>query len=539
MPSFSKLVLASLALASAASAQTDDMTITPAAMQAHVTFLASDALEGRETGTRGYEVAAQYVAARMMAAGLKPAGKDGWFQTVPFKSLLVDDAASRVTIAGQSYANRKDVIIGAGRVGGAQVIEGPVVFGGFCINDPKAGQNDLKGLDVKGKIVACLSGFPKGMKSDVGAHYGRTKGMMVERAGGIGIVTIRTREREKTRSWAREIEGPVHPALAWAQADGSAFTETPNIRMSMTLGDAPTAALFTGAPKTLDAVLTEADKPGGRPKGFALKQPVKLDRTTIAGSVTSPNVIGVLPGSDPAVANEYVLMMAHLDHIGIDTKKTGDQIFNGAMDNASGTASLLEAARSLALQPKRQRRPVLFVAVTAEERGLLGADYLARHPVVGDGKVVAVVNLDMPVLLYDFQDVIAFGAEHSTLGPIVAKAGERMGVTLSPDPLPAEGLFTRSDHYRFVQQGVPSVFLMTGFKNGGEKQFNDFLKTHYHKVSDDLFLPINWNAAAKFAKLNTLIAEEIANAAVTPRWYKGSFFGDLFAPGAVKAAPPK
>lgn len=534
-----KLVFAALAAATSANAQQLDTVITPAAMRAHIEFLASDALEGRETGKRGYDVAAQYVATQLLGAGLQPVGKDGWFQTVPFKSLLLDDAASRLTIAGQDYTNRKDVIIGTGRTGGTQVIEGTVVFGGFCINDPKAGQNDLKGLNVTGKIVACLSGFPKGMKSDVGAHYNRTKGNMVERAGGIGMITIRTREREKTRSWAREIEGPVHPALAWSLPDGSAFTETPGIRMSVTLGDAPAAALFSGAPKTLDAVLTEADKQGGRPKGFALKQAVKLDRTTIAGSLSAPNVIGMLPGSDPALASEYVLLMAHLDHLGIDPKKTGDQIFNGAMDNASGTASLLEAARALALQPKRQRRPVLFVAVTAEERGLLGSDYLARHPVIPNGKVVAVVNLDMPVLLYDFQDVIAFGAEHSTLGPIVEKAGARMGVALSPDPLPAEGLFTRSDHYRFVQQGVPSVFLMTGFKNGGDKQFADFLKTHYHKVSDDLNLPIDWNAAAKFAKLNTLIAEEIANAGEAPKWYKGSFFGNLFAPAAAKAADPK
>ncbi|MES2288867.1 MAG: M28 family peptidase [Pseudomonadota bacterium] len=534
-----KLVLAALAAASSANAQQLDTVITPAAMRAHIEFLASDALEGRETGKRGYDVAAQYVASEMLGAGLQPVGKEGWFQVVPFKSLLVDDAASRLTIAGQSYTNRKDVILSAGRNGGSETIEGPVIFGGFCIDDPKAGQNDLKGLNVKGKIVACLSGFPKGMKSDVGAHYNRTKGSMVERAGGIGVITIRTREREKTRTWAREIEGPVHPALAWTLPDGSGFTDTPGIRMGATLGDAPAAALFAGAPKTLDAVLAEADKDGGRPKGFALKQTVKLERTTIAGTLSAPNVIGMLPGSDPALAGEYVLLMAHLDHLGIDPKKQGDQIFNGAMDNASGTASLLEAARALALQPKRQRRPVLFVAVTAEERGLLGSDYLARHPVVGTGKVVAVVNLDMPVLLYDFQDVIAFGAEHSTLGPIVAKAGERMGVTLSPDPLPAEGLFTRSDHYRFVQQGVPSVFLMTGFKNGGDKQFADFLKTHYHKVSDDTNLPIDWNAAAKFAKLNTLIAEEIANADQAPQWYKGSFFGNVFAPAAPKAEPPK
>ena len=255
------------------------------------------------------------------------------------------------------------------------------------------------------------------------------------------------------------------------------------------------------------------------------------------GNLSSSNVIGMLPGSDPALAGEYVVLMAHLDHNGIDPARKDDTIFNGAMDNASGTAAMLEAARSLAALPVRPRRPILFAAVTAEEKGLLGSDYLARHPVVANGKVVSVVNLDMPVLLYDFQDVIAFGAEHSTMGPIVARAAAKMGLSLSPDPLPTEGLFTRSDHYSFVKRGVPSVFLATGFKNGGEKQFRDFLKTHYHQVSDQTSLPFDWNAAAKFARINALIAAEIANADEAPKWYSDSFFGKTFAPTTLKAPP--
>jgi Zn-dependent M28 family amino/carboxypeptidase len=250
-------------------------------------------------------------------------------------------------------------------------------------------------------------------------------------------------------------------------------------------------------------------------------------------------VIGMLPGSDPKLAGEYVLLMGHLDHTGVDPAKVGDKIFNGAMDNASGIAAMLEAARALAASPTRPRRPILFAAVTAEERGLLGSDYLARHSVVPDGKVVSVVNLDMPILLYDFQDVIAFGAEHSTMGPAVARAAQKIGIALSPDPLPSEGLFTRSDHYSFVKQGVPSVFLMTGFKNGGDKIFADFLKTHYHKVSDQPSLPFNWEAAAKFAKINTLIAAEIANSDDSPKWYEGSFFGSVFAGEQAKATDPK
>jgi Peptidase family M28 len=532
---FSLAMLLSAVGAVSTAAAADETVITPDSVRAHVEFLASDLLEGRETGTRGHEIAAQYVATRLGALGLKPAGKDGWFQQVPFTAALADPAKSRFAIAGQSFVNRKDVLFGPSRKAGTESIESNVVFVGYGIDDPKNGQNDYAGINVKGKTVAVLQGFPKGMPSDIGAHYGRSKARMAEQRGAIGVITIRTLERERIRPWAREIEGPVHPSLAWAEADGSAHSESPGIRFGVVLHDNAAEALFVGAPVALADVLAAADKSGGRPKGFALKPTITLSRTTTMERTLSPNVIAMLPGSDPALANEYVLLMAHLDHNGVDPKREGDKIFNGAMDNASGTASLLEAARALASDTKRPRRPILFAAVTAEEKGLLGSDYLANHPVIAGGRVVSVVNLDMPVLLYDFQDVIAFGAEHSTMGPAVARAGAKMGIGLSPDPLPSEGLFTRSDHYSFVKKGIPSVFLMTGFKNGGEKAFQDFLKTHYHKVSDQTDLPFDWNAAAKFAKINTLIAAEIANANEAPLWYKDSFFGSLFAPGAARA----
>jgi Zn-dependent M28 family amino/carboxypeptidase len=535
---YSLLLLMAAAGVISTAAAADERVITPESVRAHVEFLASDMLEGRETGTRGHEIAAHYVATRLASLGLQPAGKQGWFQQVPFSAALADQAKSSFKIAGQSFVNRKEVIFGPARKAGTETNESAVVFVGYGIDDPKNGQNDYAGLNVKGKTVAVLSGFPKGMRSDIGAHYGRSKARMAELRGATGVVTIRTLERERTRPWTREIEGPIHPSLAWAEADGSAHSESPGIRFGVTLHDKAAETLFAGAPVALGTVLAEADKTGGRPKGFALKQTVSLNRTTTVERMVSPNVIGMLPGSDPSLANEYVLLMAHLDHNGVDPKREGDKIFNGAMDNASGTAALLEAARALASDAKRPRRPILFVAVTAEEKGLLGSDYLAHHPVIAGGKVVSVVNLDMPVLLYDFQDVIAFGAEHSTMGPIVARAGAKMGIGLSPDPLPSEGLFTRSDHYSFVKKGVPSVFLMTGFKNGGEKQFQDFLKTHYHKVSDQTDLPFDWNAAAKFAKINTLIAAEIANADAAPLWYKDSFFGNLFAPGAARANRP-
>lgn len=506
-------------------------SIKPEAVKAHVTFLADDLLEGRDTGSRGHEIAARYVATQFASMGLTPIAKDGWFQTVPFAEIKPNDDA-KLTINGIAYTHKKEAVIG-----GEGSAEGDIIFGGFCINRPEYGMRDLAKLDVKGKIVACLSGYPKGTPSDIGAHLSAEKSKALSERGAIGVLTIRTLAREKQTPWSRLVDYSDERSVRWTQADGKPFDAAPNIRAGATLDRAAAAALFAGTKTTLDAILAEADKEGGKPKSFALGKRASISRSATITRFSSRNVVGLLPGSDPSVADEVVLVMGHLDHIGMRHGAVGgDVINNGAMDNAGGIASLLEAARAMAANPNRPRRSVVFAAVTGEEKGLLGADYLSRFPV--KGKVVSVVNLDMPILTYDFSDVVAFGAEHSTLGPIVQAATARDNVSLSADPLPEEGLFTRSDHYRFVQRGIPSVFLMTGFAGEGEKAFRGFLSTHYHRVSDDLNLPFNWQAAAKFARINMLIATEIANAPETPKWYSDSFFGKVFAPDAPKAKRP-
>lgn len=506
--------------------------ITPQGVKAHVAFLADDLLEGRDTGSRGHQIAARYVATQFEAMGLAPAVKGDWYQNVPFARVQPKDDAQLI-LGGLTFTHKKDAVIsGEGRA------EGQIIFGGFCIDKPELGLHDLAGLNLKGKIVACLSGFPKGTPSDIGAHLNADKMRRLSDRGAIGFLSIRTLEREKQRPWARLLDYADEPSVNWLNADGTPFDAAPNIKAMATLDHAGAAKLFAGSKRTLDAILAEADRKGGKPKSFALGTSGVISRSVSLTPFTSPNVIGMLPGSDPALAKEYVLVMGHLDHIGIRTGGDGaDKINNGAMDNAAGIATLLEAARAMAKAPSRPKRPVLFAAVTGEEKGLLGADYLSRFPVV-DGKIVGVVNLDMPILTYDFTDVIAFGAEHSTLGPIVATATARDNVTLSPDPVPEEGLFTRSDHYRFVQRGIPSVFLVTGYSGPGGKASEAFLADHYHTPSDDLNLPFNWQAGAKFARINMLIATEIANAAEAPKWYADSFFGKTFAPAAVKAKRP-
>ena len=506
---------------------------------AHVQFLADDALEGRDAGTRGYTIAARYVASRFEAFGLKPGGPDGsWYQQVPLAQYSLDTSKpATLAVGGKSFVNGTDILMGgtARGGGGTQTLTANAVFVGYGLDAPKLGHDDYAGVDVTGKFAVMLQTLPNGLPEPATLAGGRAD--VAAKHGAIGVVYLVMGPEAKTFPWSAAAGYYARPQTNWLTPEGTPPGIDPRIRVGFYASEKVAAALFEGAPMNADAVIAAAAAASGI-KSFALVPRLTTSRTSKVKSMTSPNVMGLLPGSDPALAKEVVLLTAHLDHEGLDPKLVGDQIYNGAMDNAAGTAAMLEAARGFAQSGKRPKRSILFVSLTAEEDGLLGSDYLAHHPVAADGKVVADVNLDMPILLYDFQDVVAFGAEHSTLGPIVERAGAKMGVTLSPDPMPQEQFFVRSDHFSFVKAGVPSVFLMTGFKNGGEKAFRDFLKTNYHKVSDQADQGLDWNAGAKFARINYLIAREIADAPQAPRWYEGNSFGDRYAPDAPKAPRP-
>lgn len=516
----------------------------PDAVRAHVTFLADDTLDGRGSGTKGYTIAANYVASQFMAIGAKPMGdpgKNSYFQQVPLReSKLLDQPVLTITGKGKTirFDSKVSVLIGPSAVEAQQALEAPLVFAGYGLDRPDQGLRDYDKIDVKGKIVVVLSGFPKGMNSEIGAHLSSEKSRMAMTRGAIGVISIPTLQDTKRRPWERRAQSAGEPRSNWVQADGSPFLRVPGIRADATLHPDAAKQLFGPGKQGLDAILAEADKIGGRPRGFAMGMTAKLERRSEFRPYTSPNVVAMIPGSDPAVANEYVLITGHLDHIGVHGDGD-DKINNGAMDNAAGIATLIEVAKALAKDGKRPRRPILFAALTNEEGGLLGSDYMARNPVVGAGKVVAVVNLDMPILTYRFTDVIAFGAENSTLGPVVARATQLAGIATSPDPVPEEGLFTRSDHYRFVQQGIPSLFLVTGRAGPGQDASAAFLSTHYHQPSDDLNLTIDWIAGAKFAEVNYHIIRAIADEAEVPRWYGDSFFGNEFAPNAMKAVRPR
>ena len=531
----SSILIAALAVAGTSPAAAQ--TFSPDRIKADVLFLADDLLEGRNAGERGYDLAARYVATEFLSLGLQPAVGGSWYQQVPFQESNLAKGSARLTIGGGVFPSGGDIILGPSQFEPKQSLTAPVVFAGYGLKSADHGIDDYAGLDVRGKVVAVLSGFPKGMASDVGAHLASDKARVAQEQGAIGVLNIMTPAALRVADWERRLGYANEPGMTWIGPDGKPYSAAPRIRASASLNTPAAQALFAGAPRTLQSVIAEAEKEGGRPKGFALRPQISVKRNSTTRRLTSPNVLAILPGADPALRNEYVVMMGHLDHDGADQNAKGDKIYNGAMDNAAGIATMLEAARAMVASGTRPKRSILFAAVTAEEDGLLGAQYLAKHPVVGNGKVVGVVNLDMPILTYDFQDVVAFGAEHSTLGPIIQRATAGANVKLSPDPDPEQSNFVRSDHYRFVQEGVPSVFLVTGPAGAGKAAVGEFLDKHYHRVSDQTDLPFNWDAAAKFARINYLIARDIADAPQAPRWYSNSFFGTTFAKDAPKATP--
>jgi Zn-dependent M28 family amino/carboxypeptidase len=517
-------------------------TIDPLArsLEAEVRFLADDLFEGRGLGTRGHELAAKHVAAEFTRMGLQPAGTDGWFQRISFAESRFTSAGETMTFgngtASAVWRNGSDMVLASGDRDGAETITAPLVFIGYGIRDKRLGIDDLAGIDLKGKIAVALVGAPPGMNSEIGAHLGRMKGASVLAAGGIGLIQVRSPADAARQPWAKLAARGRLPRRVLLGPDGAPLGDGAGLAVRATISESAAAQLFAGAPQSFEAVQAEAAQ--GPVTGFVLPGTVTIARAQAATRVTSPNIIGILPGSKPALAGDLVMLSAHLDHVGMAAEGEGDRIFNGAMDNASGVAVLMDTAR--ALVRARPRRSILFVVTTAEESGLLGAEYFARFPTVAMPRVVSVVNLDMPILTCDFADIVPFGADRSTMMTAVAAAAKTEKLAVSPDPQPAEAIFTRSDHYALVRAGVPAVFLKTGWRDqrGGtacKVAERTFRVENYHERSDDMAMPWDWAAAARFTRLTTGIMRRIADAPQPPRWYAGDYFGESFAPAAVKA----
>lgn len=505
-------------------------------IRADMKFLASDDLEGREAGTPGFDLAADYVAAEFSEIGLKPAGNAGsYMQTITFLRSVrapegrLMEVTNTATGAPVPFTENVDYAMGNSLSAPSTDVTGEAVFVGFGIVAPDLGRDDYAGLDLNGKIAVMLSGTPKGIQSEERAFYGSRKFVNASEHGAIGIVTLETPTSRGVYPFERLIrEGRLDGAsLTWISADGAPFDRAPNIKAGASVSLDSAAKLFEGTGESWPAILEAAEAEGGTVKSFALPYTIHLTQTSTHDQVQSANVIGMIEGTDPVLKNEVIVLTAHLDHIGITRGIEGDQINNGALDNASGIATLLEAARMLKAGPA-MKRSVMFIALTAEEKGLLGAQYFALNPTVPKGNIVANVNLDMPILTYPFTDLVVFGGARSTIIEEVEKAAAEMDITLSPDPVPDQGLFTRSDHFRFVEAGIPSVYLIPGWENGGAEEFARHMTTNYHRPSDDMANSIDFDAAARFAAIKARIALALANADQRPLWRKDDFFARQF-----------
>lgn len=508
---------------------------SPERFKEHVTYLASDDLLGREPGTPGYTAAARYVADQFESLGLKPGAEDGtYYQQVPLRRGVRDKTSIALTVVDESGAHLELVenvdFAVRGSVRNANMdLTAPIVFAGYGITVPAENRDDYAGVDVEGKVVALLGNTPTHLESEQRAYYGAQKIREASERGAIGVIYLTTPTTEAMFPFTRMIESGAldSPYMAWVRPDGEVFTRAPNIRGGASFSIPGAQKLMTAAGKDWDALVAASQEGKGTMPAFETGLTLTVRASSSLSNIESPNVVALVPGTDPELQDEVVVLTAHLDHLGVSPIDAEDTINNGALDNAAGVATLIEAARLLIAGPP-PRRSVMFLAVTAEEQGLLGAQYFATYPTLPKESLVANINLDMPLLTYDFQDVIVFGGARSTLKNAIEAAAASIGIDVSPDPFPEQGLFTRSDHYRFVEEGIPSVMLSTGFANGGDKAFNHHLQTHYHQPSDDLNLPIDWNAGAKFAELKTRILQTVANADERPVWNKSDFFGEKF-----------
>lgn len=511
------------------------LTDRAARIKADISYLADDRLEGRETGSNGHALAVEYVIDQFKEIGIAPMGENGGYtQTVPFNSVVRtedENIASLVNSAGENieFIDGTDYVVSSSSSFENSVIEAPVIFAGYGVVAPEHGLDPYENLDVKGKIVAVLSGTPGGIQTEERAYYGAQVSREMSERGAIGVITLETPKGAKRFPFARAVKSSTtRNSMKWVRADGKPYTTSPNLKASAYISQTGSTKLFEGAEQSWEQILKIIEDDTAKVASFELPMTLRIQQQSTHTKIQSDNIIGVIEGSDPKLKGEVIVLSAHVDHIGI-TKKSmeKDVINNGALDNAAGVSTLLEVGRIIKAG-ETPRRTVLFAVVTGEEKGLLGSQYFAQNPTVERERIVGNVNLDMPVLTYDFTDVVAFGGERSTMKSAIEDAISEFGVTLGEDPFPAQGLFTRSDHYRFVEIGVPSVFLATGFENGGEEAWSNHFANNYHKPSDEIDNGLLFNAADKFASINAKIAITLANQDERPKWKKDDFFGVKF-----------
>lgn len=492
----------------------------------HIQYLASDDLQGRNTGSEGHRKAAAYIAGEFERAGLKPAGTSGYMQPIKFNvSQIVEKESSLALVRNGKVEPLKlgtDAVFGL-RGDIADQIEAPAVFVGYGLQVPEKNYDDLAGLDLKGKIAVFLAGGPAGIPGPLKSHYSSAgeRWKQLRGAGAIGIATI-PNPKSMDIPWARSSLARLSPSMSLADPD---LNESTGLKISLTINPEQADKFLEGTHHTMAEILKAADAERPLPK-FPLTAAIRATVKMKKSQVESQNVAGLLPGADPQLKDQYVVLSAHLDHLGVGQPINGDNIYNGAMDDASGIASILEVARMLKESHASLRRSLIFLAVTGEEKGLQGSRYFAAHPTVKEKNIVADINLDMFLPLHKLEYLEVQGLGESSLGDDIRAIAEKAGVKVQADKEPQRNLFIRSDQYSFIRHGVPALAFKFGYVAGSpeEKLHKDWLKFRYHAPSDDLQQPVDKAAAAQFNEIILHLAERVANAPERPTWKQDSFF---------------
>jgi Zn-dependent M28 family amino/carboxypeptidase len=487
----------------------------------HVAFLADDRMKGRETGSPEHREAAEYIAKHFKDAGLLPGGTDGYFQPVPFTSRkIVESKSSLALVRGSTVI---PVVQGeeatfSMRITPAPQVEAPMVFVGYGLKVPEVKHDDLAGLDLKGKVVLLLTGGPSSIPGPLLAHYQNTRWSYLKAAGVVGVVSIQNPKGQDI-PWDRSKLARFLPSMSIADP---ALDETIGQQLAVTVNPATAEKFFDGSGHTFKELLALSNTGQVLPR-FAIPFSIRATVTTESESLRSDNVVGILPGTDPVLKEQYIVVSAHLDHIGVGTME-GDNIYNGAMDNASGIATLIETAAAAAKKPFK--RSVIFLAVTAEEKGLLGSRYFANKPTVASTALVADLNTDMFLPLFPLKSLVVQGLEESDLAGDLQKSARARGIEVYSDPEPERNAFVRSDQYSFIRTGVPSISLKVGFTKGSAEHelVKKWRAERYHSPADDLSQPLDRQAADDFNKIYVALLEAVANRPTQPAWNSDSFF---------------
>ena len=536
------LFLAGLLVATA-TAQSPDFAAEGKAWWAHVQVLADDKLEGRNVGTPGYDKAVEYVESQFKALGLKPAGTSGFRQPIKFENrsfaaaqpqlALVRDGKEEILSVGQDAS-----VNARGELDGS--LEAGMVFVGYGLSIPEAGWDDLAGVNLRGKIAVYVNAFPPIKVSDNVKSHANTadeRWAAMKQAGAIGIASMPIPAAPAAAAPTPPAAAPpAAPAAAGPGRGGAtpapvvvlADRDVQNLsgqKVSLTITQRGAQKLFSGSAHTPEEI-GQLARDGKQLPRFDLPGRLKVQAAVTRETFEASNVAGLFEGSDPVLKSEVVVMTSHLDHVGIGRAVNGDSLYNGAMDDASGVASMIEIARMLKTSGATTKRSVMFVAVAAEEKGLLGSRYFAARPTVPFAKIVANINVDMFLPLFPLKVIEVQGLAESSLGESVRAAAKTLGVEVQTDREPAQNRFIRSDQYSFIRRGIPALAFKFGYEFGSADETTrlNWVRDRYHQPSDDLTQPVDLEAAGKFNRVIMTLLQRVADDAARPTWNTESFF---------------